>query len=98
PDLPSPGQFDHLITFVPALDSVWLDATPGVAPFQFLFVTIRGKQALVIPQDAAPRLARVPVAPPYRTYHRLDATATPTDAGRLTVCRPTVCWSPSSTS
>jgi len=84
PDLPSPGQFDHLITFVPALDSVWLDATPGVAPFQFLFVTIRGKQALVIPQDAAPRLARVPVAPPYRTYNRLDATGTLSDAGRLT--------------
>ena len=84
PDVPSPRQFDHLITFVPALDSVWLDATPGVAPFQFLFVTLRGKQALVIPQDAAPRLARVPLATPYRTFNRFDATGTLSDAGRLT--------------
>jgi len=83
-ELPSPAQFNHLITFVPTRDSLWLDATPGVAPFQFLFVTLRGKQALVIPQDAAPRLARVPVAAPYPTFNRLDATGTLTDAGRLT--------------
>jgi len=84
PDVPTPAQFDHLITFVPALDSLWLDATPGVAPLGFLLFPLRGKQALVIPQDAAPRLARAPVATPYRTYNLVDATSSLSDPGRLT--------------
>lgn len=84
PDLPSPAQFDHLITFVPALDSLWLDATPNVAPFQFLLFILRGKQALVIPQDGTPRLARAPVATPYRTYGAFEAAGTLSEAGRLT--------------
>lgn len=83
PDLPSPVQFDHLITFVPTRDSMWLDATPGVAPFQFLLFTLRGKQALVIPQDAPPRLARAPVKPPFPTYGLLEANSSLSDAGRL---------------
>lgn len=84
PDVPSPAQFDHLITFVPALDSLWLDATPNVAPFQFLIFILRGKQALVIPQDATPRLARAPLAAPYHTYSAFEAAGTLSDAGRLT--------------
>ena len=85
PDVPSPAQFDHLITFVPALDSLWLDATPNVAPFQFLLFILRGKQALVIPQDATPRLARAPLATPYHTYNAVEAAGTLSDAGRLTI-------------
>lgn len=83
PDLPTPAQFDHLITFVPTPDSVWLDATPGVAPFQFLLVTLRGKQALVIPSDGASRLARTPATAPFRTYSLLETTGQLTDAGHL---------------
>src|ERR1041385_6957959 len=50
PDLPSPQEFDHLITFVQARgDSLYLDATPGTAPFGFLMAPLRGKQALLMP-------------------------------------------------
>src|SRR5258706_15046583 len=83
-DFPPPRQFDFLITLVPVLASVWMYASPGFALFQFLFFSLLGKQALVIPQDAAPRLARVPLATPYRTFNRFDATGTLSDAGRLT--------------
>jgi transglutaminase-like putative cysteine protease len=35
-DVPSPGQFDHVITFVPTSNGpIWLDTTPEVAPYRF---------------------------------------------------------------
>jgi tetratricopeptide (TPR) repeat protein/transglutaminase-like putative cysteine protease len=84
-DVPSPLQFDHLISFVRVgADSIWLDATPGVAPFGFLLYPLRGKQALVIPAEGASHLARTPAAPPFPTFGRLEVAGTLTDAGRLT--------------
>ncbi len=46
PDIPSPSQFDHVITRVTLTDRMmWIDSTNGVAPFQharrFLCVTKR---------------------------------------------------------
>jgi len=52
PDVPSPSQFDHVITAVPQGDHlIWLDTTPEVAPFAFLLSPLRDKQALVIRAD-----------------------------------------------
>jgi tetratricopeptide (TPR) repeat protein len=52
PAVPSPGQFDHVITAVPRGSTfIWLDTTPEVAPFGLLTATLRDKQALVIPAD-----------------------------------------------
>ncbi|HEX4633695.1 MAG TPA: tetratricopeptide repeat protein, partial [Gemmatimonadales bacterium] len=57
----SPSEFDHVITLVPmAKDTLWLDATPDVAPFQFLWYELRGRRALVIPASGAARLGRAP--------------------------------------
>ncbi len=40
PDVPSPSQFDHVITRVPVDGKeIWLDSTPGVAPFRMLSFT-----------------------------------------------------------
>jgi hypothetical protein len=37
PDIPAPSQFDHVITRVPVDGKeIWLDSTPGVAPFRML--------------------------------------------------------------
>ncbi len=49
--VPSPGDFNHLITHV-MIDGqpVWLDTTAEVAPYRVLTKIIRDKQALVIPQ------------------------------------------------
>ena len=38
-DMPSPGQFNHVITYVPRSGNPhWLDTTPEVAPFGLLLV------------------------------------------------------------
>jgi len=74
--LPSPGQFDHVITFVPAGgDTLWLDATPGAAAFRMLDFELRGHLALVVPLDGAARLVRTPELPPFATYDSLDVDA-----------------------
>ena len=47
PDVPSPGQFDHVITRVPLADGpIWLDTTTEVAPFGYLTFNLRDKQTL----------------------------------------------------
>ena len=44
PDVPSPAQFDHVISLVPeANDLVWLDTTAEVSPFGFLLAGLRDK-------------------------------------------------------
>ena len=55
PDVPSPSQFDHVITMLPdgAKREVWMDTTSEVAPFRLLAYSLRNKQALVIPRPVA---------------------------------------------
>ena len=75
PDVPSPSQFDHVITMMPAGEEkgvdgeVWMDTTAEVAPFRLLSFSLRNKQALVIPPvDAhsavAPHLEETPADTP----------------------------------
>jgi Flp pilus assembly protein TadD/transglutaminase-like putative cysteine protease len=65
PDVPSPSQFDHVITMLPVGaekgvdEEIWVDTTSEVAPFRLLSFSLRNKQALVIP----PVDAHSPVAP-----------------------------------
>lgn len=68
PDVPSPGQFDHLITVVPQGNTLlWLDTTPGVAPFGMLMSNLRDKQALVMPTSKPAVLMMTPANPPFPT-------------------------------
>ena len=66
PDVPSPSQFDHVITMLPmGGQEVWMDTTAEVAPFRLLAYTLRNKQALVVPpaelgSAAAPHLEKTP--------------------------------------
>jgi len=65
PDVPSPSQFNHVITMVPiGSQEVWLDTTPEVAPFRLLSYGLRKKQALVIPASGIPHLEETPADPP----------------------------------
>jgi len=68
PDVPSPSQFDHVITLLPEhdgkKDAVWMDTTSEVAPFRLLAFTLRNKQALVIP----------PAVPPSKVPPHLETT------------------------
>ena len=64
-DVPSPSQFDHVISLVPlGKEEVWMDTTTEVAPFRLLSFSIRKKQALVIPAEGAPHLEETPADPP----------------------------------
>src|SRR3981081_2901605 len=60
-DVPSPSQFDHVITLLPmGKEEVWMDTTSEVAPFRLLAFPLRKKQALVIPADGTPHLEETP--------------------------------------
>lgn len=59
--VPSPGQFDHVITVVPEGKSIrWMDTTTELAPLGLLTFNLRGKQALVIPETQPAYLAATP--------------------------------------
>src|SRR5580700_4444351 len=67
PDVPSPSQFDHVITLLPMTrphEEVWMDTTSEVAPFRLLAYILRKKQALVIPASGTPHLEETPVDTP----------------------------------
>jgi Flp pilus assembly protein TadD len=66
PEVPSPGQFDHMITAVPqGKDLLWLDSTEEVAPAGYLVPVLRDKQALAVPDAGAGQLVRTPADPPF---------------------------------
>jgi tetratricopeptide (TPR) repeat protein/transglutaminase-like putative cysteine protease len=65
PDIPSPSQFDHVITLLPlGKEEVWMDTTTEVAPFRLLSFNIRKKQGLVIPENGTPHLEETPADGP----------------------------------
>ncbi|HMK20734.1 MAG TPA: DUF3857 domain-containing protein [Terriglobales bacterium] len=65
PDIPSPSQFDHVITMLPmGKEEVWMDTTTEVAPVRLLSFNIRKKQGLVIPEQGVPHLEETPADPP----------------------------------
>ena len=68
PDVPSPSQFDHVITLLPMTtphEEVWMDTTSEVAPFRLLAFSLRNKLALVIPADGStPHLEETPADTP----------------------------------
>jgi transglutaminase-like putative cysteine protease len=48
-EVPSPAQFDHVITVVPReKENLWLDTTLEVGPLGYLAPTLRNKPALVV--------------------------------------------------
>jgi tetratricopeptide (TPR) repeat protein/transglutaminase-like putative cysteine protease len=66
PDVPSPAQFNHVITVVPRGGVyLWLDTTPEVSPYGLLMQILRDKQALVIPVSKPPLLLTTPANPPF---------------------------------
>jgi tetratricopeptide (TPR) repeat protein len=89
PDLPSPSQFDHVITMLPlAGHEVWMDTTSEVAPFRLLAYTLRHKEALVIPPaeegtKVAPHLEETPADTPTPDYERSDVEGKINDIGKL---------------
>ncbi len=84
PAVPSPAQFDHVITLLPlGKEEVWMDSTTEVAPFRMLAASIRKKQALVIPAEGAPHLEETPADPPMPNLQQQDMDGTISELGKL---------------
>lgn len=84
PDIPSPAQFNHVITMVPiGKDEIWMDTTTEVAPFRLLSYALRKKQALVIVPDGVAHLEETPADPPIADSEALKIDGKVDDAGTL---------------
>jgi tetratricopeptide (TPR) repeat protein len=83
-DVPSPGQFDHVITLVPGKgEPVWLDTTSEVGPYQYLLPQLRDKRALAIFKDKPSGLVTTPVNLPFETTQKFDLKGKVSDTGTL---------------
>jgi tetratricopeptide (TPR) repeat protein len=85
PEVPSPSQFNHMITMVPVgKEEVWMDTTTEVAPFRLLAYSLRKKQALVVPPDGGPpRLEETPADPFIPDSEELQIDGKVDDSGKL---------------
>lgn len=97
PDVPSPAQFDHVITMLPMGarkdgaskdvpnkdNEVWMDTTAEVAPFRLLAFTLRNKLALVIPADGTPHLENTPADSPMPDTELSEVDGKINDIGKL---------------
>lgn len=84
PDVPSPSQFDHIITLLPLNhEEIWMDTTTEVAPFRLLSYNIRKKQALVIPPEGVPHLEETPANPPMPNLQIQELDGKVSDFGKL---------------
>jgi Flp pilus assembly protein TadD/transglutaminase-like putative cysteine protease len=85
PDVPSPSQFDHLITAVPSHDElILMDSTAEVAPFRLLSPPLRNKSALLVEPDGAGKIVQTPMDPPFLSTQRVEIEAHVNDLGKLT--------------
>jgi len=85
PDLPSPAQFDHVITAVPVGDDlIWMDTTTEVAPFRLLIPNLRKKQALLVTPEGSARLMETPADPPFPGTQTVEIDGQVSELGKLT--------------
>jgi transglutaminase-like putative cysteine protease/tetratricopeptide (TPR) repeat protein len=70
-DVPSPAQFDHVITAArlgTGPELTWLDTTPEVTPFGLILYQLRNKQAVLASEDSEGGLQRTPADSPIKTF------------------------------
>ncbi len=84
PDVPSPLQFDHLISLV-LLDGTqyWADTTAGAAPFGLLLSPLRDSQALVMEPKGKSELENTPADPPFPEATRVSVEGKVDSLGQL---------------
>jgi tetratricopeptide (TPR) repeat protein len=90
PDVPSPAQFDHVITAVRLgknEDLTWLDSTAEVAPYGLIMYQLRNKQAVLASDDSLAGLVRTSAESPVKdlVVMKIDGKFTETGALDATV-------------
>jgi Tfp pilus assembly protein PilF len=84
PSFATPDLFDHVITAVPQGDSfLYLDTTPEVAPLGFLASQVRGKFALVIPDEGQAHLFKISADPIFRSVQKFEMESSIDEKGTL---------------
>ena len=84
PDMPSPAQFDHVISFIQVGgETLWADTTAEVAPFRLLSPQLRDKKALVIPVNGPAQLQTTPAEPPFVSTELVEIVGQVNDLGQL---------------
>ena len=84
PDVPSPAQFDHVISVLAQGQSfLWLDTTAEVGPFGYLLPQLRDKQALIMFGDKPAMLVTTPANLPFPSIETFTIDGKLTDEGTL---------------
>ena len=84
-DMPSPGQFDHVISAIPlGNETLWADTTSEIAPVGLLSPRLRNKKALMIPTSGPARLETTPAEPPFLSSEVVSVEGTVDDLGKIT--------------
>lgn len=89
-DVPSPAQFNHVITAVPMgkdKDLTWLDTTAEVAPYGLIMLPLRDKEAVLVSGGENGGLVRTPVDSPVknRMSYTIEGKVSPTGTLDATV-------------
>jgi transglutaminase-like putative cysteine protease len=83
-DLPSPAQFNHVITAVKLGENFdWLDSTTEVAPYGLIAYPLRNKQAVVASSDSVAGLRRTPAEVSVKSATVLSVRAKVSELGAL---------------
>jgi len=83
-DVPSPAQFNHVITLARLNNQfVWLDTTSEVAPFGLILFPLRDQEALVAADDDNGGLRKTPASSPVKSSLALNITGKITEVGYL---------------
>lgn len=83
-DVPSPGQFDHVISVIPlGNETLWADTTAEIAPVGLLSPQLRNKKALMIPTSGPAHLETTPAEPPFLSSEMVTVEGTVDDLGKI---------------
>ncbi len=84
PDVPSPAQFDHLITAAKLGENLtWLDSTAEVAPYGLIAYSLRNKQAVIASDDTFGGLRRTPAESPVKNLTKLNLDVKLSELGAM---------------
>jgi tetratricopeptide (TPR) repeat protein len=83
-DMPSPGQFDHVISAIQlGNETLWADTTSEIAPVGLLSPRLRNKKALMIPTSGPAHLETTPAEPPFVSSEMVTVEGTVDDLGKI---------------
>ncbi len=84
-DMPSPAQFNHVISAIPlGNETLWADTTAEITPLGLLEPALRDKKALLIPGTGPARVETTPADPPYHFSELISMEGAIDDLGKLT--------------